>query len=65
LGVAIAADTDEEDESDPDAFAGGPAEEDMGEDGVLDEGLDLVYLQALNCYYCPANQQFYEFEGRE
>jgi hypothetical protein len=32
----------------------------IGEDE--EEDLELVFIDALGCYYCPANQQYYEVD---
>jgi hypothetical protein len=47
---------EEEEISDEDFFAGeAPVSDPEGEDDF-----DLVFIQALGCYYCPASQQYYE-----
>ena len=60
---------DDSDYSDSDAFGSVPANDrskidikpelPMGEE----EELELVYIEALNCYYCPSNQQYYELDA--
>lgn len=57
----------EEDESDDEnAFDGVPASEFVVKSS-LPEGeedlLELVYIESLGCYYCPSNQQYYQFEN--
>jgi hypothetical protein len=49
---------EEEDISDEDFFAGEAPTFDPGNE----DDLDLVFIQALNCYYCPANQQYYDID---
>lgn len=63
-------DTESEEEDEDDAFLGKTAKA-----GVLaelnvkngvptgeEEELELVYIEALNCYYCPSNQQYYQID---
>ena len=69
-GENLLEDDDDSDYSDSEAFGSVPAASDranininpelpMGEE----EELELVYIEALNCYYCPSNQQYYELDA--
>lgn len=62
-------DDSEEDSDDGDAFMGGPPSvnrDDLNVQSGLpnneEEELELVYIEALKCYYCPNNQQYYQIE---
>lgn len=60
---------DEEEDSDDDAFIGSEpviTNEDINVQNGLpeneEEELELVYVEALKCYYCPNNQQYYQID---
>jgi hypothetical protein len=52
---------EEEDISDEDCFGGQPP----ALDAANEEDMDIVFIHALNCYYCPANQQYYEIDPND
>lgn len=60
---------DEEDSDDEDAFIGSepqiPRDDIDVQNGLPDneeEELELVYVEALKCYYCPNNQKYYQID---
>ena len=68
----ILSDDDEEDDDSGEAFSGAPPQMDLPELDVKrrlpeneEEELELVYIEVLNCYYCPNNQQYYQIDSEE
>lgn len=70
-------DDDDDDESDGSAFGGevpqyenefldlevpGGSPRDINDEEDEEEELELMYISALDCYYCPSNQQYYQIE---
>ena len=60
---------EEEDESDDGAFSGTAPKADQSIPNIHsslpeneEEELELVYIEALGCYYCPSNQQYYQLD---
>jgi hypothetical protein len=58
-----------EDDSDETAFLGAPPSDRLADLNVRreipeneEEELELVFIEALNCYYCPNNQQYYQLD---
>lgn len=61
--------SEDSDYSDDDAFGSVPANDrskiDIKPELPVneEEELELVYIESLNCYYCPSNQQYYELDA--
>ena len=66
-------DDEEEDDDSDEAFSGAPPSQlDLPELDFKrrlpeneEEELELVYIEVLNCYYCPNNQQYYQIDSEE
>lgn len=66
-------DDDEEEDDSDEAFSGAPPSQlDLPELDFKrrlpeneEEELELVYIEVLNCYYCPNNQQYYQIDSEE
>ena len=60
-------DSDESDDDDDDAFSSAPSKTTANQQNQNDqdngeEELELIYIDALQCYYCPSNQQYYQVD---
>ena len=57
----------EESEDDDDAFSSAPSKimsnsQNLNDQDDGEEELELIYIDALQCYYCPSNQQYYQVD---